>query len=224
MILPDTKKVVIINAGHWDNPDTSYIEDSGATRNHIIEQVEVAKIRDILVGILETYDYTVYSVPDHLNLSDSIKWANERAPELNDGLAVDIHLNYSVKPSPRGSEAFFGDTDISRKVAAALSKGISESMGIPNRGAKPDTASAVRRLAWIRETTMWASLVEVCFLSNNADMEVLHSEGGYRMAAQGIADGINEIFGVEKEDDCTLKKFNNSELILELLRRYRYTV
>jgi N-acetylmuramoyl-L-alanine amidase len=161
-----------------------------------------------------------------MNLRESIAWANEKAPELNDGLAVDIHLNYLSNTSARGSEAFHGTSDTSMLIAKALTDSVSKKMGIPNRGAKPDTQTAVGSLGWIRKTTMWASLIEVCFLTNAEDMEALRGSiggtDGYVDAAMGIANGIDKVFGVEVKKPKTpnpLAKYTVSQLFAEISRR-----
>ena len=75
-------------------------------------------------------------------------------------------------------------------------------MGIPDRGAKPDTAAFVGSLGWIRKTNCWALLPEVCFISSPADMAILTGPGGYEKAAEGIVNGCKKIFGIDE----TLKK------------------
>lgn len=198
MILPKTKKHIIVNAGHYDDPDTPHFDDPGAVANQVREAVEAMKIRDRVVTMLRQTGFEVSSVPDELDLRESIAWANKQAPRLDDALAIDIHLNYMSDSRARGTESFYGQSDTSKKIAAALANGISESLGIPNRGAKPDTKTAVGSLGWIRKTTMWASLVEICFITNPDDIQALHAPGGYERAAQGIVNGVCEIFGVEK--------------------------
>lgn len=232
MVLPNTKKVIILNAGHWDNPDTPHVEDSGARYNDVLEAIECIKIRDAVADILESRGYIVHKVPDHLDLRKSIDWANEKAPSLNDALAIDIHLNYLSNRTARGTESFHGTSETSKKIAAELASSVALEMGIPNRGAKPDTQTAVGSLGWIRKTSMWASLIEVCFLTNPDDMAVLHGAGGYAKAARGIANGIDRIFGKEVpvpapeptpeppiSEECTLAKFSLKELFAEVVKR-----
>lgn len=214
-ILKETKKVVIINAGHWSN-------DSGATYHEYVESQECQKIRNEVVPMLRDRGYEVHSVPDHLNLKRSIAWANDKAPELNDALAVDIHLNFLSNTDARGSEAFYGKSETSKNIASALTTNVSQKLGIPNRGAKPDTETAVGSLGWIRNTTMWASLIEVCFMTNKQDVKALTAPGGYRLAAKGIADGIDEIFGIETavvSSEKSLADYSITELFEELKRR-----
>lgn len=219
--LKDVSRTLIINAGHWDDPHTPGVEDPGASHNHITEAVECMKIRDALVPILLERGYTVHEVPDELNLRESIAWANEKAPNLNDALAVDIHLNYLSNKEARGVESFHGTSEKSIKIATALAAGVAGGLGIPNRGAKPDTQTYVGSLGWIRKTTMWASLIEVCFLSNTEDIEALRAPDGYMKAATGIANSIDHLYGQESPPENPLKDIPTMKLIEELQRRIR---
>ncbi len=198
MILENTKKRIILNAGHWDDPDTPHVDDPGASGPGIIEAIEVIKIRDRMIPLLQKAGFEVLAVPDHINLRESIAWANGKAPNLNDGLAVDIHMNYLSNKSVRGSEAFYGRSKTSQDMAIALSTNVSNELEIPNRGAKSDTETAIGELGWIRKTSMWASLIEICFLTNAEDMEILRGIRGYDKAALGVVNGICEIFGIPK--------------------------
>jgi len=226
-ILKDVKRTILVNAGHFDDPDTLHIEDSGARHNGVIEAVECIKIRDALVPVLTARGYRVLAVPDNLSLPKSIAWANEKAPNLNDALAIDIHLNYLSNEGVRGTEAFYGTSTTSRKIAEVLSARVAKALAIPNRGAKPDTQTAVGSLGWIRKTTMWASLIEVCFLTNAKDIQALRGDGGYHKAAMGIANGIDELFGnatppvqpPEEQPENVLKNFTTAQLFAEISRR-----
>lgn len=220
--LKDVQKVVIINAGHWDDPHTPGIDDPGASFNHVTEQVECAKIRDRLVPILAARGYIVKVVPDNLSLPKSIEYANTVTQELNGALAIDIHLNYLSDTSARGVEAFHGESETSADIAKVISSSVSSALGIPNRGEKPDTQTAVGSLGWIRQTKMWATLIEVCFLTNAEDMKVLLADDGHRKAAEGIANGVDYLFGVtEKPADLPLRQFATMELIRELQWRIK---
>jgi len=234
MILPDTKKVLIINAGHHNN-------DSGAVYNGIVERDECKKVRDAVVPILIKRGYKVHSVPDDLTLTQSIDWANEKAPSLNDGLAIDIHFNYLSNLSVGGTEAFHGTSETSKQIAATLSRHVAESLDTRDRGAKPDTQSAVGSLAWIRQTKMWATLLEVCFITNAKDMAAIKAPNGYQSVAEAMADAIDQIYGnvppAEPEptpeppeedtetpaenDPVILKTFTEKQLLEELLKRQK---
>lgn len=202
-MIKDLKKTVIINAGHWDNPDTAPIDDPGASHDHAIEAEETMKVRDRVVPILERHGIVVLKVPDELDLRKSISWANQKAPKLNDALAVDIHFNSLSNKAARGSEAFYGTSAISKSIAQAMTDHVSSEMSIPNRGAKPDTQTYVGSLGWIRKTTMWATLVEICFLTNTKDMAVIQGLDGYEKAARGVAKAVLETMGVAYKEEAT---------------------
>ena len=95
-----------------------------------------------------------------------------------------------------------------------MSAGVSLEMGIPDRGAKPDTQTAIGSLGWIRKTTMWATLEEVCFLTNAEDVAVLHGELGYEKAAMGIVSGISRAFGVKSPAYDEIEASKPVELIV----------
>ncbi|MNP68922.1 N-acetylmuramoyl-L-alanine amidase LytC precursor [compost metagenome] len=63
-------------------------------------------------------------------------------------------------------------------------------MGLKDRGVKNGNYEV------IRETKMAAVLLEVGFLSNIYDEEIMLSESGQNAAAQAIVDGIKEYLGV----------------------------
>lgn len=212
MILQNVKRKIIVNAGH-------YINDPGSQSAYGVERDECFKIRDNVVSVLRSRGYEVVPVPDTLDLAGSIKFANEKAPGINDALAIDIHLNYSVDAKARGTEAYYGVSDTSKKIAASLAYFTAASLCVPTRGAKPDTDAAVGSLGWIRQTKMWASLVEVCFISNKDDMTML-KPNGYRAAAVGIANAIDDLFGVTPdESDTAIGSYSDDELLAEVRRR-----
>jgi len=220
MTLENTKRHIILNAGHYDDPDTPHFDDPGATTNQVREAVEVIKIRDRVSRLLRLARFSVSEVPDTLDLRESIDWANQKAPSLNDGLAIDIHLNYLSDQRARGTETFYGTSETSEEIASLLAKGTAEAMNIPNRGAKPDTQTAVGSLGWIRKTTMWATLVEICFLTNPEDMEVLHGEDGYEKAARGVVNGVCDIFGVPRLSEATDTAEEKADPIIITIDRY----
>ena len=194
MILSNTKKVIVINAGHDDH-------DPGNVMGVNTESAETKKIRDELVDILKTMTtFEVHVVPDSLSLAKSIDWANKKVPSRTDGLLIDIHLNAAAMKTARGTEAFYaagniGDND--NEIAETIVNAVAEEMKLPNRGAKPDTDTFVGSLGWLRQTKGESTLIEVCFMTNPEDWAELQSEGGHRRAAMGIAKGIVALWGEE---------------------------
>ncbi|NEO28674.1 MAG: cell wall hydrolase, partial [Kamptonema sp. SIO4C4] len=61
---------------------------------------------------------------------------------------------------------------------------------LPNRGAKPDTATAVGRLGICRDLVLPSVLMELCFIDNPTDLELLQNHRD--RFAEGLADGLIE--------------------------------
>ena len=102
-------KTIILNAGHS-------FTDPGACYHGVKEADEVRKIRDLVVPFLRQH-FKVLEVPDDLDLKESIKWVNDVASELNDGLAFSIHLNACGNCGARGAETYFyGTSKSSEKI------------------------------------------------------------------------------------------------------------
>jgi N-acetylmuramoyl-L-alanine amidase len=210
MILENYKKTIIINAGHHNT-------DPGKVVGEHNERDEVKIIRDKVVTILhKRTDFEVFHVPDNLDLNESIQWANKRVHHREDGFLIDIHLNASSYKSARGSEAFYAagrSNNNGEEIAEAMSRNISETLEIPDRGAKPDTDAYVGSLGWLRQTKGEATLVEVCFMTNAQDWAALKMDGGHDLAALGIAKGICELYGVElKPEEVEEKETKNGFL------------
>lgn len=217
MILSDTKKAIYLNAGHFD-------DDPGATHSVYSEAIETKKIRDALVIRLNGAGFEVFPVPDNLNLSQSIDWTNERAKELEDGIALALHLNSFSDLEVRGTEAFYAASDTTKKISEKICQKVSVVLNTLNRHAKLDTESGPGRLGWVRETNCWASLLEVCFLTNKDDMTALHAQNGYDTVAVAITEALAEVFGIElkKEGVCELENEKIKDLTEErnMLRQF----
>lgn len=190
MILENVSKHIILNAGHHDN-------DSGAVSGQYIERDMCKKVRDEMIPLLERAGFSFTIIPDSLTLVQSIAEANRMAPTLQSGLCLDVHFNYSSDPKVNGAEGYYGTSETSQQIAATLSLNIGAELGIKDRGARPDTSTAVGSLGWIRQTKAWAILVEVAYISNAGDMAAVEGVG-YRLAALGIVNGLCEVFGMPK--------------------------
>lgn len=179
-------KIIILNAGH-NNAD-----DCGAAANGTTEAEEAIKIRDKLVLLLKQ-DFEVATVPDELNLRQSIKWVNNLYKHLDDGLAFSIHLNAG---GGQGAETFYyADNEISQGIAKTIVDRYCEITGFRNRGAKPDTATRHGRLGWIRDTNTWSCLIECCFIDTLEDIKKLQSN--YDKVAWAIYVGICAVYKIE---------------------------
>lgn len=186
------KKTIILDAGH------NNASDCGAAACGTTEASEAIKIRDKLIPLLEK-NFEVIVVPDDLDLTKSIKWINEKYKTLDDGLAISIHLNAGGGGNASGAETFYyPNNEISKNIAETIIQHYCKITNFKNRGAKPDTAAAVGKLAWIRDTNPWSCLIECCFIDNIDDVKKLQNE--YDKVAEAIYLGICAVYGIKLSD------------------------
>ncbi|MFH0854331.1 MAG: N-acetylmuramoyl-L-alanine amidase [Candidatus Falkowbacteria bacterium] len=180
------KKTIILNAGHS-------INDPGAKTNITTEAQEAIKIRDKLVPLLKQ-NFEVVIVPDDLNLTDSIKWVNDRYSKLEDGLAFSVHLNAG---GGHGAEIFYYEgSEESRRKAKIIIDKYCNLTSFRNRGVKPDTSSQHKEgLDWIKKVIPWSFLIECCFIDSVEDLKKLHEE--YNEVAWAIYSGICLVYNVK---------------------------
>lgn len=143
-------------AGHSDT-------DPGAVANGFTEAEIVLPFRDAVVYCLK--DRGVVAETDGVwqenqPLSEAIKLAERM------DVAVEFHCNAASSPSASGCEVFAMPNDL--ELAGRLSSAIAKTLGITNRGAKPDTASQHPRLAFCRAGGL---IVELFFLTNREDLD-----------------------------------------------------
>lgn len=208
-------KTLFIDAGH-------NLIDPGATSKFGKESEEARKIRDKLAELLRKNGlYSIHLVPDELNLRQSIDWVNSRLERAGQNLALAIHLNFSTNPSVSGTEIFYGFQE-DAPIAAVFAHTLSEELGTKNRGARPDTQSHVGRLGWIRDINCRSILIEVCYLSSEHDMKILHAPSGYEKAARGILKAINEIFNQNNESSKPVNENKKTQIkiLLTLIKLY----
>lgn len=185
-------KVIFLNAGHWD-------KDPGAIYGGTTEAQETKKIRDLLVPLLKPI-FKVYVVPDDLDLNNSIKWVNQYAKDINDGLAFSIHLNAG---GGTGAEAlYYGGSNESKQIAQTILDEYCKRTGFKNRGAKSDTTTRLKRNGWIRDTNCWSTLLECYFLDNEKDRGMADNND----IADAIFQSICKLFGVDSDVILVSKK------------------
>lgn len=161
---------VIINAGH-------YLKDSGAIHKDHRESDLAIAIRNEVKKLLPNALY----VPDNLDLRESINFVNRNIE--GNTLAVTIHLNSHNNPNIRGTEAYYAQN---ADISDVFARKVSEALNIPNRGSKHDSEAYVGSLGWLRKTKCNSVLLEVCYMTNEKDMEALD----IRQTAVGIVRAI----------------------------------
>ncbi len=170
---------IFVNAGHWDH-------DSGAVHDKYKESDLVISIRDVLKQIAPNLFY----VPDDLDLRKSIEWVNERCSQ--EDIAIGLHLNANKNHNIRGTEAYYAHDD---ELAQVFARQVSQSLGIPNRGAKHDSETYVGSLGFLRKLNCRSVVVEIAYLTNNIDRNKITFPSGFTLSARGIKNAIDRFRG-----------------------------
>jgi N-acetylmuramoyl-L-alanine amidase len=184
----------LLSAGHGPKRSGGY--DPGATVWDPLPSEPGAVLREeheLAIQIVREIAHELRDVPVVLvpsdTLSGKIRFVN-RWSRPGD-LAIEIHLNWASSSTARGAETFFASgSDRGRHLASILHAALVR-IGRPARGAKPDTQSSHKRLAWCRRTKPWAVIVEVGFLTNEADLDWIVTRGGIGESARALASAVD---------------------------------
>jgi hypothetical protein len=177
---------IFISAAHGGQE--SGVTDPGAVIAGTTEAREMILTRDLVVTELRSRSFEILSVPDDLSARQTLDWINGRS--RTGDIALEIHTDAFSNPSVRGSAVFYISNNAQRKAQAetlllALLRRVPQ---LPNRGARPDTATGLGSLAFCRQLVVPALLMEVAVLSNPDDRFIIQNQR--RNVALGIADGL----------------------------------
>jgi len=179
------KKTIFLNAGHSVN-------DPGAIYNKKKEAEEAMAIRTLLVPLLQKSGFEVLTVPDNLNLTNSIKRVNQHMKNLEDGMAFSIHLNAG---GGTGAEIFYyAGSNPSKEYAETMIDEYCKELTLTNRGAKADISTRHKRLGWVRDVNPWSFLIEVGFIDSESDMKIISN---HERVAEALNQAICKMYGVE---------------------------
>ncbi len=177
---------IFISAGHGGFEGGR--RDPGAVAGGTTEAQQMILLRDLIVPDLRSRGFEVFSVPDDLSLRQSIAWINTRAKSGD--VAIEIHADAFSSPSARGATAFYiaGNSERKKHAELILLSLLRQLPQLPNRGAKPDTATGVGSLGFCRQIIIPSILLEVGFLTNPEDRALITNRR--RDIAQGVANGL----------------------------------
>jgi len=156
---------LFLSAGHSTKPES----DNGAVGNGLIEGIVAAEFRLLLFTELKSIGVHAFVDGDHTVLSDTIGWIKRFVGK--DSVAIDIHVD-SATPHATGCTVFIPDVSsvYERTTADAIANCVSKSLSIRNRGVKPESLSARKKLAWM-SANCENILIELFFISNKYDCE-----------------------------------------------------
>lgn len=172
-------KRIVIDAGHG-------AKDPGAVANGLEEKEIILDVSLRLQKLLEEAGVEVLMtrVDDtFLELGERVEFANAHMADA----FVSIHANAATSTTANGTETFWNSTyssDSSLKLAEEIQAKLLEKLGTTDRGVKH------AKFQVIRNSKMPSSLVELGFLTNTSDAELLARDDFRQRSAEAIFEGI----------------------------------
>lgn len=175
---------ICIDPGHSGQPDPGAI-GPGGTRESDITWAVAQKLRDILSE--DGYQCLLTRCGDDPRSDDlayRVKLANDAAVDI----FVSVHCNAAVSPQAHGTETWHcAGCTASRGLAKRIQTELTAALGLTDRGIKTGQSLYV-----LLHTLMPAVLVELAFISNPAEEEMLRQESFQQQAACAIAAGVGK--------------------------------
>ena len=182
---------VYIDQGH--NPVNP---NSGAEGNGYREQDLVYTIGRLTADILRGRGFEVRLSRPTQSTQLGTSNASSLAARANDANAwgadifISLHANASENPTASGQEAFvYSLTGRALPLAEKILENLSRTTGLRNRGVR-----ARPNLYVLRRTEMPATLVELGFITNRGDADLMANRPD--LFAQGVADGVSAYYGM----------------------------
>ena len=184
-------KIITIDAGHGGT-DPGAIGSKGSREKNIT--LPIAKN---LKALLEKKGATVFmtrttdvdvSNPDASDAEELQARVNV-AEKNNSDLFISIHINSCATPSVGGiASYYYYKTAYDEKIARCIQKELGSSFGVDNRGIHEANFYVIKR------SSMPATLLELCFISNPKEETLLNSEWFQTKSARVICEGIENYF------------------------------
>ncbi len=176
-------KVIVLDAGHGG-------KDPGTNGNGLDEKEIVLDVSQRLQKLLEDADFTVLLTRDDdtfIKLGERVEFANKN----NADAFISIHVNSAASTSANGTETYWNKNysgEDSKKLAEEIQAKLIEKLKTFNRGVKEANFQV------IKYTEMPSVLVELGFVSNKKDADLLAKDEFREKYAQAIFEGIESFF------------------------------
>ncbi len=155
--------------------DRAGFQNPGAIVEGTTAAAELALLVERLGPALRAEQVPLLMPPAALTFREGLQWIEDRT-EPGDG-AIELRLGAFARPEVRGASAFFIAINAERQLQAdvllqTLVRGVP---GLVQRGARPDTESALGRLAFCRDLRAPSLSLELGYLTNPRDRELLQT-------------------------------------------------
>jgi N-acetylmuramoyl-L-alanine amidase len=176
--------VVVVDAGHGGH-------DLGNSTAHKEEKDIVLHISNVLASLSNNQVQIIRS-RDHdefVSLKSRVEFVTSKAPDL----FLSLHANASTNSSARGVEAFYDSSEIGSETTLNYAEILLEHQQsqFRNRGVKQGN------LYILRQTSMPSILLELGFLTNAKDREILGDVSQQQAIAQSLFDALLAIRAIQ---------------------------
>ena len=184
-------KIITLDAGHGGS-DPGAIGAKGVREKNI-----TLPITENLKAILEKKGATVYMTRStdkdvaYVGASDAeeLQARVNVAQKYNSDLFVSIHINSAANKTVGGiASYYYPKTVYDSKIARCIQKELAAGFGVDNRGIQEANFYVIKR------SSMPATLLELCFISNPKEETLISSDWFQNKAAKVIAEGIENYF------------------------------
>lgn len=169
---------LVLDPGHSGNPDSGAVGPTGLRESDV--NMDIA---NILAGFLTADGYEVILTREGDDpRSDDLAYRTDMANWSNADLYLSIHCNAVENPQARGTETYhytMGSWN-SKKFAQFCQTELIAALGLNDRGVKAANYFV------LRETNMPACLVEIAFISNPDEEEMLRQQEVKTRAAMAL--------------------------------------
>ncbi|MFN2364090.1 MAG: N-acetylmuramoyl-L-alanine amidase [Halarsenatibacteraceae bacterium] len=179
--LDDISTKIVLDSGHGGF-DAGAIGPTGLNEKDVVLAISLKAAE-----ILEDKGHQVILTRDDdtfISLQDRVKIANNS----DAGLFVSLHANAAHRNTAKGIETYYAPDRRSDSyyLANIMQKNMLNQLGLFDRGVKSDNFYV------IRNTEMPAVLLEIGFISNKEEEELLRDNSFRERAARSVAEGIEE--------------------------------
>ena len=184
-------KIITLDAGHGGS-DPGAIGSDGTKEKDITLPI-TKMVKDILekkgakVCMTRTTDVDVYG-PNASDV-DELQARVNVGEKNNSDLFVSLHVNSSVNKNVGGfSSYYYPKTDNDLRIAKAIQNNLAANFGVDDLGVRQANFYVIKRIS------MPATLIEMCFISNEKELTLMKGAWFQKKTARLIAEGIEKYF------------------------------
>ena len=161
--------------------------EPGACAGGVTEAAVTLEIARITARMLQKYRHKVLLTRTGEVDNDWLTWRCEAAWNFGADIFISIHCNAHASSEANGTEVFYFPTsENGHTLARCVQEEVVKSCRTADRGVKTNDEWTV-----LLETACPAVLVELAFLTNDSERELLTTDMGQRRFAEGLVKGIN---------------------------------